>query len=423
MGDKDENDGHHSSQKPVQPSQPSSIPIGGIIDTKPTETSSSTTQSDHQSVQLHPGNASNPSPTADSSSLPNLPPKTFESYPTIIASAPSHSKPSNRTLIKFFLSLSNLIFFGGSIAGAIVVIYQRYMFPKLKIRTERLKLLNFSTFASFEKFTKILQSLVRSNPDFYQSSIRKIPGDNKPEPNLDQVVNDLSENANENNSGNPLDAQNDEKLSHKLNSTLNKVNLPIPSSSPGEESKKEGRQTPKNIKFDPNVTIIDSEFSTLSSRSLENESEPASDQQLRESIRKDYNQPIINRLESIASNFNKREKNRISLKGLVETNCAHYSIAPETDTSQTNGMSRGIETLKNSLKLMGDEINDECQQISLIDPKYYRSQFHSYGSSYLGSNSPFRESIKDDEYQNALKEFRTEIRNLKGILLNRKKFY
>jgi hypothetical protein len=64
------------------------------------------------------------------SSPPELPPKTaIQSYPSIITTT-NHSKQSNKILIRFLCSLSNFIFFGGTLAGFIVWLYQ-VAYPRL----------------------------------------------------------------------------------------------------------------------------------------------------------------------------------------------------------------------------------------------------------------------------------------------------
>jgi hypothetical protein len=55
-------------------------------------------------------------------SAPEVPPKPL-SYPAIVTTS-YQPHQSNQTLVRFLFSLSNLVFFGGSLAGLLVWIYQ-----------------------------------------------------------------------------------------------------------------------------------------------------------------------------------------------------------------------------------------------------------------------------------------------------------
>ncbi|KAA1100030.1 hypothetical protein PGT21_028029 [Puccinia graminis f. sp. tritici] len=328
------------------------------------------------------------------SSPPELPPKTaIQSYPSIITTT-NHSKQSNKILIRFLFSLSNFIFFGGTLAGLIVWFYQKYIFPKLRIRTEILKSLRLSTLKSYDKLHQNLKSLIQSNPRLYQSTLAKLSG------KVDQVLSTSSDAK----TGDGLDDAG--KASDQIQV------------SEGSITTDEKNQAP---------TIVPSSSSSSSSSILgENELQNEPDQPF--SDRDEFNQPAIDYLEKIAQGLRKRSENRRPVQ--IEESDDEQMDESRTGTERSLG---GIESLTKSLKSMGAELADEAQLNTRVHQKLSASSHphRAFGLNHWTASfnatrypdAPPPKNVDEDPYFIALMEFKNQIRNLKGVLLNRKKFY
>ncbi|OAV97712.1 hypothetical protein PTTG_01122 [Puccinia triticina 1-1 BBBD Race 1] len=353
------------------------------------------------------GNQSDEAQPVSQSPPPELPPKTaLQSYPSIITTT-NHPTQSNKTLIRFLFSLSNLIFFGGTLAGLIVWLYQKYIFPKLKIRTEILVSLRRSTLKSYDKLQESLKSLVQSNPKLYNSAVAILSGKNRqifPTSSGTQTGDELEEAGKSSNQIEPSEASTtaDDKI-----------------------------QVPKNIQFDSTVTIIPSSSSPSPSSSILDENEhqnEINEDQRQSATREEFNQPIIDYLGKIAKGLRKRSENR----GRIQTE--------ESDDGQRNESSagmqlslEGMESLKTSLKAMSGELADETQLTTRIHQKISASSHphRAFGLNYWATSfnaarypdAPPIKNVDEDPYFIALMEFKNQIRALKGVLLNRKKFY
>ncbi|KAI9619096.1 hypothetical protein KEM48_006375 [Puccinia striiformis f. sp. tritici PST-130] len=311
---------------------------------------------------------------SDPSVPPELPPK-LQSYPSIVSTRDPHTQ-SNKVLVGFLFSLSNLIFFGGSLAGLLVWVYQKYIFPKLKFRTEILKKTEYLDL----EITQQILSTISSSPN-------------------DQLGGGLEKEG---------------KLKDRIETSEE------PSSTVEHKT-----QDSKNIEVDPNHTPIPSSSSSSSSTSPEPEKEKGiHEDEDRSSDRELFNQPIIDYLEKIAQGLRKRSNHRGQLeKGDLDS---------EEDSNSSTGTDSslgGIESLKTSLKAMGNELAEESQLSTRIHQKLSASShphrafgLHNYWNTSLHT-TPSAKQVDDDPYFIALMELKNQIRNLKGALLNRKKFY
>ncbi|KAH9449631.1 hypothetical protein H4Q26_006689 [Puccinia striiformis f. sp. tritici PST-130] len=340
---------------------------------------------------------------SDPSVPPELPPK-LQSYPSIVSTRDPHTQ-SNKVLVGFLFSLSNLIFFGGSLAGLLVWVYQKYIFPKLKFRTEILKKLNISTLKSYDKLQENLKKLVESNPKLYQATLAKLSAKTQ------QILSTISSSPNDQLGGG---LEKEGKLKDRIETSEE------PSSTVEHKT-----QDSKNIEVDPNHTPIPSSSSSSSSTSPEPEKEKGiHEDEDRSSDRELFNQPIIDYLEKIAQGLRKRSNHRGQLeKGDLDS---------EEDSNSSTGTDSslgGIESLKTSLKAMGNELAEESQLSTRIHQKLSASShphrafgLHNYWNTSLHT-TPSAKQVDDDPYFIALMELKNQIRNLKGALLNRKKFY
>ncbi|EFP75146.1 hypothetical protein PGT21_030020 [Puccinia graminis f. sp. tritici] len=329
------------------------------------------------------------------SSPPELPPKTaIQSYPSIITTT-NHSKQSNKILIRFLFSLSNFIFFGGTLAGLIVWFYQKYIFPKLRIRTEILKSLRLSTLKSYDKLHQSLKSLIQSNPRLYQSTLAKLSG------KVDQVLSTSSDAK----TGDGLDDAG--KASDQIQV------------SEGSSTTDEKTQVPDIV---PSSSSSTSSSSILDEKELQNEPhKPSSD-------REEFNQPVIDYLEKIAQGLRKRSDNRRPVQ--IEESDDEQMDESRAGTERSLG---GIESLTKSLKSMGAELADEAQLNTRVHQKLSASSHphRAFGLNHWTASfnatrypdAPPPKNVDEDPYFIALMEFKNQIRNLKGVLLNRKKFY
>ncbi|PLW31757.1 hypothetical protein PCANC_22365 [Puccinia coronata f. sp. avenae] len=330
-------------------------------------------------------------------SAPEVPPKPL-SYPAIVTTS-YQPHQSNQTLVRFLFSLSNLVFFGGSLAGLLVWIYQKYFFPKLKTRTDILVALKLSTLKTYVQLQESLRKLVQSNPKLYQlTALAKRPNQDvqfTPTASL---------------------TENQDGLEEELK--------PRDQTAPSESSSSTDGQTPalKAVQLDTTVTTIPSSSSI--SHQEENEEEKYGQGVEASSNRTEFNQPIIDYLERIASGLRKRSENlnRVHLTGQD-----NEQISQSGADSTVSGLG-GIECLKRSLKEMGDELASEAQLNTRIHQKLSASSHphRAFGINYWATalrDSPSAKNVDEEPYFIALMEFKTQIRNLKGLLLNRKKFY
>lgn len=139
----------------------------------------------------------------------------------------------------------------------------------------------------------------------------------------------------------------------------------------------------------------------------------------------EFNRPICERLVQIATGLRKR---RSEGHGGV-TRVADVEEATERTEGSTSGALRGMEGLKRSLQTIREELMADVQQHTRVQQKLLASShphrafaFNQY-NSHLPSSSATFINVDNDPYFIALSDLKNSIRNFKGLLLNRTKFY
>jgi hypothetical protein len=261
--------------------------------------------------------------------------------------------------------------------------------------------LRLSTLKSYNKLHQSLKSLIQSNPRLYQSTLAKLSG------NVDQVLSTSSDTK----TGNGLEDAG-------KTSDQNEV-------SEGSSTTDEKNQAPKDIHFDSTMTIAPS---SSSSSSISGEKELQKESSEPSSAREEFNQPVVDYLEKIAQGLRKRSENRRPVE-------IEESDDEQRDESRAGakGSLGGIESLTKSLKSMGAELADEAHQNTRVHQKLLASShphrafgLNNWTASFNATrypDAPPLKNVDEDPYFIALMEFKNQIRNLKGALLNRKKFY
>jgi hypothetical protein len=259
--------------------------------------------------------------------------------------------------------------------------------------------LKLSTLKTYVQLQESLRKLVQSNPKLYQlTALAKRPNQDVQFTSTASLT------------------ENQDGLEEELK--------PRDQTAPSESSSSTDGQTPalKAVQLDTTVTTIPSSSSI--SHQEENEEEKYGQGVEASSNRTEFNQPIIDYLERIASGLRKRSENlnRVHLTGQD-----NEQISQSGADSTVSGLG-GIECLKRSLKEMGDELASEAQLNTRIHQKLSASSHphRAFGINYWATalrDSPSAKNVDEEPYFIALMEFKNQIRNLKGLLLNRKKFY
>jgi len=315
---------------------------------------------------------------------PELPPKP-SNYPKINITTTNQHSNSYKTLIRFLFSLSNLIFFGGSLAGLVVLFYQKYILPNLKIRTERLTSLRWSVCKSYDRLLEALKTLARSHPQLYLTS-----------PSASRAI--LPRNPS-------VEAADGEQAAGGRS---------------GDSSDGDALAAEHAVPVDPTATAP-----------IADERGAQKADQKEVAKRAEFNRPIIHRLAQIALALRTRSEPHGPL-----TRAADGEEPSEpTDQPGSNGGLRGMEALMTSLQTMREALMADAQQHTRVQQKLLASShphraFALNQYNLLSNNNPLPHmhspapfDVDKDPYFIALLDLKNSIRNCKGLLLNRSKFY
>ena len=109
---------------------------------------------------------------------PTLPPRTYSRDPRLLSYTPTLSRRLPSTLVpRFIRFLAWFIFMTGSSAALAAVLYQHYVYPKLKLTTDRLTELYKHALPFYDKMI-LHTSALRDRPDsVFRPALQQTPGD------------------------------------------------------------------------------------------------------------------------------------------------------------------------------------------------------------------------------------------------------
>lgn len=303
-----------------------------------------------------------PSADASLSDGPPIPPRGFEVYQDLIYHDQMVPLTSNQMLIRFLFGLSNMVLLGGSLSGLAVLLFQRYLYPRLRIKNETLLSLKSSALKSHSTLLSHLVSIARSHRSFYRTAVEYLDAI-RPSETPEEIKN----------SGQCESPHGVETKS--INQT------PLPSTLRSTSTKTHGDA-----------------LDTGAASSVTEDGKPLVSKDKADLGECHINKPICDALESLTRLVRKRVN--------------------QSDPSKTPALA-----LLEELEAFRSEFYNSNLAYSYHQDSYmkYQSALNSRSQSH-SSDGPRSGRKVIEENKRVLDEFRKEIRSLKGGLLNRRNF-